>query len=81
MHADRRGGENNPLEATRLPDPSALTTLGLGRDITEGSRATSGHREHSVRNCWGHRSVLKHFENTFFLLDSILSVWFYHTAL
>lgn len=81
MQADRRGGETMPLKATRLPDPSALTALGFGGDVAESSRATGGHRKHSARNCWGHRSVLEHFVNTFICLDSILPVRFYHAAL
>lgn len=53
MHADRRGGENSPLEATRLPDAGALTTLGRGRATAESSGVTSGLGEYSARNWAG----------------------------
>lgn len=41
-----------------------------------GQHSYSSQRKNSVRNHSGHRSVLKHFVNTFFCLDSILSLWF-----
>lgn len=59
MHAHRGGGENRTLNI-RIPWPKCSHTLGWARAIVKSTRASSGHREHSVMAQSSSKPVCEH---------------------